>query len=80
MRSCASDLPSGGSRKVGTRDAPGEGKGEGPWGGKRIGFISAAKFDRRYWGLPYDQALEGGGVVVGHEVKVSIELEAVKQA
>ncbi|MEO7039292.1 MAG: YceI family protein [Gemmatimonadaceae bacterium] len=74
------DLTIRGVTKEITLDATSEGQGKDPWGGERIGFSAKTKFDRRDWGLQYNQALEAGGVVVGHEVKVSIELEAVKQA
>ncbi len=74
------DLTIRGVTKSITLDATNEGQGKDPWGGDRIGFSAKTKFDRRDFGLMYNQALETGGVVVGHEVKVSIELEAVKQA
>lgn len=74
------DLTIRGVTKSITLDATNEGQGKDPWGGDRIGFSAKTKFDRRDFGLMYNQAIETGGVVVGHEVKVSIELEAVKQA
>ncbi|MEO6209531.1 MAG: YceI family protein [Gemmatimonadaceae bacterium] len=73
------DLTIRGVTKSITLDATSEGQGKDPWGGERIGFSAKTKFDRRDFGLTYNQALETGGVVVGHEVKVSIELQAVKQ-
>jgi polyisoprenoid-binding protein YceI len=63
-----------------TLDATNEGSGKDPWGGERIGFSAKTKIDRRDFGLTYNQAIEAGGVVIGHEVKISIEVEAVKQA
>ncbi|MGH7622820.1 MAG: YceI family protein, partial [Gemmatimonadaceae bacterium] len=57
-----------------------EGSGKDPWGGERVGFSATAKLDRRDYGLVWNQAIESGGVVVGNEVKISIEVEAVKQA
>jgi polyisoprenoid-binding protein YceI len=57
-----------------------EGSGKDPWGGERIGFSGTTKFDRRDFGLTWNQAIESGGVMVGQEVKVSLEVEAVKQA
>jgi polyisoprenoid-binding protein YceI len=62
-----------------TLDATNEGSGKDPWGGERIGFSAKTKLDRRDFGLTWNQAIESGGVVVGHELKVSIEIEAVKQ-
>jgi polyisoprenoid-binding protein YceI len=63
-----------------TLDATNEGSGKDPWGGERIGFSAKAKLDRREFGLTWNQAIESGGVLVGNEVKISIEIEAVKQA
>jgi polyisoprenoid-binding protein YceI len=49
-----------------------------PWGGERIGFSTATTINRKDFGLTWNQALETGGVVVGDEVKISVELELVK--
>lgn len=57
-----------------------EGAGKDPWGGERMGFSATTKLDRRDYGLVWNQAIESGGVVVGNEVKISIEVEAVKEA
>jgi polyisoprenoid-binding protein YceI len=51
-----------------------------PWGGYRIGATAETKIRRKDFGLTYNMALEAGGVVVGDEVKISIELEAMRQA
>ncbi len=48
-----------------------------PWGNQRTALAVTAKINRKDWGLHYNQALEAGGVVVGEEVKLSIEFEAV---
>ena len=48
-----------------------------PWGGQRVGFSASGKIDRREFGLTWNQALEAGGVVVGNDIKISIEAEAV---
>jgi polyisoprenoid-binding protein YceI len=69
-----------GTTKEITLDVTNEGAVKDPWGSDRIGFSGKAKFDRRDFGLVWNQAIENGGVLVGHEVKVSIEVEAVKQA
>lgn len=62
-----------------TLHATNEGSGKDPWGGDRIGFSATTKLDRRDFGLVWNQAIESGGVVVGNEVKISIEIEAVKE-
>ena len=49
-----------------------------PWGGTRVGFTAKTKINRKDFGLHYNAALEAGGVVVGEEVKISLEAEFVK--
>jgi polyisoprenoid-binding protein YceI len=51
-----------------------------PWGGQRSFFSAETKIDREDWGLTYNQALEAGGWVVGKEIKITLEVEAVLQA
>lgn len=60
-------------------DARYEGRGNDPWGGERLGASATTTIDRRDYGLTWNQALETGGVLVGNEVKISLEIEAVKQ-
>ena len=55
-----------------------EGRNKDPWGGERVGFSAKGKIDRREFGLTWNQALETGGVVVGNEIKISLEVEAIK--
>ncbi len=47
-----------------------------PYGAKRIGFSAEGLLDRRDFGLTWNTAIEAGGVMVGHEVKIHIEGEA----
>ena len=57
-----------------------EGQTKDPWGGERIGFSAAGKIDRRDFGLTWNQLLETGGVAVGNEIKIAVEVEAIKAA
>jgi len=50
-----------------------------PWGNDRAGFSAEGKIDRKDWGLTYGKAMESGGLVVGNEVKISLEIEGVKR-
>jgi len=61
-------------------DASEEGRGKDPWGGERLAFSAKAAIDRRDFGLLWNQALETGGLVVSNEVKISLEVQAVKAA
>ena len=57
-----------------------EGEGKDPWGNERAGFSASGKLNRTDFGLHWNQALETGGVLVSNEVKLSIDVEVVKQA
>ena len=58
-------------------DAVFEGTGTDPWGNTRSGFSAVTAIDRRDFGLTWNQGLETGGVLVGHEVKIKLEVQAV---
>lgn len=62
-----------------TLDTTFAGIGKDPWGKQRAGFEARTEIDRREWGLRWNQALETGGVLVAHSVKIEIEAQAVKQ-
>jgi polyisoprenoid-binding protein YceI len=59
-------------------DVTAEGRGRDPWGGERLGFHASTSVKRSDFGLTWNIALEMGGVAVGDEVKISIDLEFVK--
>lgn len=48
--------------------------------GVRVGATVTGTVNRRDWGLNWSRAIETGGVVVGDEVKVTIEIEASKKS
>lgn len=50
-----------------------------PWGNTKVGLNISGKINRKDWGLNWNSALETGGVLVGEEVKLHIELQLVKQ-
>jgi len=56
------------------------GQAKSPWGTVNAGFTAQTKISRKEWGLTWNVALETGGVLVGDEITISIELEIVKQA
>jgi polyisoprenoid-binding protein YceI len=60
-------------------DATIEGRQRDPWGSERAGFSGHTVIDRRDFGLTWNQALDAGAVLVGNDVRISIELEAVRQ-
>ncbi len=63
-----------------TLNASLEGRGMDPWGSERAGFSASATINRNDFDLTWNQLLEAGGVTVGEEVKLSIDVELVKQA
>ncbi len=51
-----------------------------PWGNEKAGFSINGKLNRKDWRLTWNAALETGGVLVSEEVKISAEVQFVKQA
>ena len=56
------------------------GQSKSPWGQTSAGFTATTQINRKDWGLGWNQVLESGGLLVGDEINVEIELEIVKQA
>jgi polyisoprenoid-binding protein YceI len=50
-----------------------------PWGTTSAGFNASTKINRKDFGLNWNVALETGGVLVGDEITIDIEIEIVKQ-
>jgi polyisoprenoid-binding protein YceI len=55
-------------------------EGKDPWGNTRLGGSASTKIKRSAYGLTWNAALEAGGVLVGDEVKIQLEVELIKQA
>ena len=51
-----------------------------PWGQTRIGFEGEAKISRKDFDLLWNVALETGGVLVGDEIKLTLDVEATLQS
>jgi polyisoprenoid-binding protein YceI len=49
-----------------------------PWGNTRVGLQAKTKLSRKDYGLTYSKTLETGGLVVGDDVEIEINAEAVK--
>ena len=49
-----------------------------PWGNLRVGFSARTKIKRSDFGLTWNAALEAGGVLVGDELKIDIEISAIR--
>lgn len=72
------DLTIRGTTREVVLEATYDGRMKDPWGGERAGFSATTTIDRRDFGLTWNQTLEAGGLLVGNEIKISIEAEAVK--
>jgi polyisoprenoid-binding protein YceI len=56
------------------------GRGKDPWGKERVAFSAETKINRKDFGLTWNQALETGGVLVGEDVEISLDVQAVSAA
>ena len=56
-----------------------EGQLTDPWGNERVGYSATTTINRKDFGLEWNMALEAGGVLVGDEVRITIETELVRQ-
>ena len=59
-------------------DATDEGRGVDPWGNQKAAFTAEARIDRRDFGLGWNQALETGGVLVANEIRITLDVQAVR--
>ncbi|WP_322821534.1 YceI family protein [Chloroflexus sp.] len=73
------DLTIRGVTREVTLDVEYNGQSKSPWGTISAGFSATTKINRKDWGLTWNVALETGGVLVGEEVTIEIEIEIVKQ-
>ena len=51
-----------------------------PWGSTRIGVAATTKINRKDFGLTWNAALEAGGLMVGEDISITLDLQFVKQA
>jgi len=72
------DLTMHGVTREVTLDVTLNGVGTSPYGKTIAGFSAETKINRKDWGLNWNVGLEAGGVLVSDQLKISIELEAVK--
>jgi polyisoprenoid-binding protein YceI len=49
-----------------------------PWGNTRAGFSVEGKLNRKDFGMVWNKTLDSGGLVVGDEVQIRIEIECIK--
>jgi len=49
-----------------------------PWGNTRLGLAAGTKINRKDFGLTWNAALETGGILVGDDVTISLDVQFVK--
>ena len=52
--------------------------GKDPWGNTRIGASATTKINRKDYGLTWNAALETGGILVGEEVTITLDVQFVQ--
>jgi polyisoprenoid-binding protein YceI len=72
------DLTVKGVTREFTFDVTSEGQYKNPWGSNVWGLTAKASLNRKDFGLNWNVALETGGVLVGEQVKINIEMELVQ--
>ena len=55
------------------------GGGKDPWGNTRIGAQATTKINRQDFGISFNKTLDGGGVLVGDEIAITIDVEVVQK-
>lgn len=49
-----------------------------PWGNTRAGFSAEGKLNRKDFGMVWNKTLDNGGLVVGNDVQIRLEIECIK--
>jgi polyisoprenoid-binding protein YceI len=50
-----------------------------PWGNQRVGLTAEGTIDRTEFGLNWNDVLEAGGFLVGDEVTIALDIQALRQ-
>ena len=72
------DLTIAGVTRPVTLDVEDQGRAKDPWGNEKAAYSATTKIKRSEFGLKWNVALETGGVLVGDDVKISIEAQLAK--
>jgi len=56
------------------------GKGKDPWGNLRYGFTASTTVNRKDFGMTWNEVVEAGGVLVGDEIEISLDIEATPKS
>ncbi len=72
------DLQINGVTRQVVLDASWNGRGVSPFGGELIAYSATTRINRKDFGLNWNAALEAGGVLVGDEVRITMDIEALR--
>lgn len=73
------DLTINGITKSVVLDTEYGGSANDPWGNERAAFSASTTLNRKDFGIVWNKVLETGGLVVGEDVKISLEIEGIKK-
>ena len=73
------DLTINGVTKQVELDAEYGGKAVDPMGNERTAFTAETKIDRKDYGITWNKTLDSGGLVVGDDVRIELEVEGIKK-
>ena len=73
------DLTINGVTKQVELDAEYGGKAQDPMGDERTAFTAETKIDRKDFGITWNKTLDSGGLVVGDDVKIELEVEGIRK-
>ena len=52
--------------------------GKDPWGNTRVGLSATTKINRKDFGLTWNAALESGGILVGEDVQIALDVQFIQ--
>jgi polyisoprenoid-binding protein YceI len=73
------DLTIKGVTKPATLDVEYLGTETDPWGGTRIGFEGTTQISRKDWGIDFNIPMDGGRLLVGDKIDITVAVQAVLQ-
>ncbi len=73
------DLTINGVTKQVELDAEYGGKAQDPMGNERTAFTAETKIDRKDFGITWNKTLDSGGLVVGDDVRIELEVEGIRK-
>ena len=76
--SMTGDLTIKGVTRSVTFDLEFDGVQADPWGNTKAGFTATTAINRSDWGLTWNAAIEGGGVLVSDKIAITLEVELLK--